>query len=205
MIEVPAPVTRPKKYPLLRIILIVFGIAVIVGGIAQIRKGLGELNTDPELVRLSNESDGALREANNYIAEAGPVFNAVLESVARDGLAAVRAQKKAGAMKAAALFDQASQQLRLAAQKAVEAAELKHGANAKQRTILEIKADACRHFAVARDLNRDIARMILDETIKTSEELVPKMTEAAQLREKSEALANEALARAEKLEADSKN
>ncbi len=202
MSDTPLPAYRPKMNPLVRIIVVVCGIAAITVGIFQMTRGFREMKMDPEVERLSKESDSAFSQANKFLEEAAPVFQAVLDGVDKDGLAAVRTQKEDEATRAAGLYEQAAQQLRLAAQKATDAAALKPGGNAP--AFLETKAEAYRNFAAARDINRDIARMVLDESIKTSEELVPKVLEAAGRRDKLEASANEAVVRADKLVVDSK-
>jgi len=202
MSDIPAPAARPKFSPTTRIIIIIVSIAVMAGGILQMVRGLRGTKMDPEVERLSKESDSAFADANTDLAAAAPLFQSVLEAVDKEGLGTVRAQKKAEVEKVAGLFERASQKLRLAAQKGSDAAALKPGE--KLQAFLETKAEAYRGFASARDVSRDIARMILDDSIKTSEELIPKMTEAATRCQKLEASANEVNARADKVVADSK-
>ena len=188
--------------PVLRIVVVVCGLIAIVGGIMQMKKGFGEMKMDPEVERLSKESDESFTAANKQLAEAGTLFQSVLDAVDKDGLPAVRTQKRESVEKAATLYEEASQKLRQAAQKADDAAAKKPGE--KLEEFLKTKAGAYREFAAAREINRDIARMILDETIKTGEELVAKVTDPAARRDKLEASATEAAARADKLVQDSK-
>lgn len=202
MSDIPQPAARHKMSPTARIIIIIVGIAAMAGGILQIKKGLGGTKMDPGVERLSKESDTAFAEANKDLATAAPLFQSVLEAVDKEGLASVREQKKAEVERVIALYDQASQKLRLAAQKTTDAAALKPGE--KLQSFLETKAEAYRGFASARDVSRDIARMVLDDSIKTSEELVPKISEAVTRCQKLEASANEVNARADKIVADSK-
>ena len=196
------PVPKPKKKPIMRVIAAVLGLAGLVGGISQMKSGFRQLKVDPEVGRLSQESDSAFSQANKFLEEAAPAFQAVLDSVDKDGLASVRAGKKAEAANAAMLYEQAAEQFRKAAQKAMDAAALKPPGNTV--AFLETKAEAYRNFSAARDINRDIARMVLDETIRNDEELVPKVLEAAGRRDKLEEAAKEAVLRADKLVADSK-
>ena len=51
------PAARPKMSPVLRIVVIVCGLIAIVGGIMQMNKGLAGTKMDPEVERLSKESD----------------------------------------------------------------------------------------------------------------------------------------------------
>ena len=188
--------------PWVRILVMICGLVVMAGGIAKIGRAFQGTKVDPEVTRLSQESDRAFTKANQLLEEAGPIFKRVLDSVDEDGLAAVRTGKKDEAAKAAALYQQAAEQLRQAGLKALDAAALKPAGYAV--AFLETKAEAYRTFAAARDLNRDIALMVLDESIKTGEELVPKVLEAANRRDQLEASANEAVLRADKVVSDAK-
>ena len=192
------PAVKPKMSPLTRTIVIIVSLAAMTGGIFQIVRGLSGGKVDPAVEQLSKESDEAFAAANKQLEEAGPLLQSVLVSVDKDGLAPVRAQKKEAVERAAALYDQAAQKLRLAAQKANEAAAKKPGV--KVEDFLKTKAVAYSNFATGRELNRDVARMILDEKVKSSEELLPKLGAAAKL----ETAGNEASARADKLVKDSK-
>ena len=186
----------------MRIVAALCGLAALIGGVLQLKHGFRELKGIPEVGRLSRESDDAFDEGNQLIMEAGPLFQALLDSVDKDGVAAVRAGKKGEAEKTAALYGQAANLLRGAAQRAMDAAALKPAGNAV--AFLETKAGAYRNFAAAREMNRDIALMILDDTIKTNRELVPKVLKAAERRDKLEASANEASSRADQLVMESK-
>lgn len=202
MADPSSSVARPKMNPLVRVVVMICAFVAIVGGIMQMTRGFRDMKGDPEVGRLSQESDTAFNQANQFLGEAAPLFQAMLNAVDQDGLAAVRTGKKDEAAKAATLFEQAAEQLRLAAQKAMDAAARKPPGNAV--AFLETKAEAYRNFAAARDLNRDIARMVLDESIKTGEELVPKILEAAGRRDKLEEAAKAAVVRADQLVAESK-
>jgi hypothetical protein len=109
----------------------------------------------------------------------------------------VRKQKKADVEKAITLHGQAIDQLKTAASKADDAAG--KADNAKLVEFLKTTADAYRGYAGARELSRDIARMILDETITTNDDLVKKLTETSGRIKKLEEASDAKLSRAKTL------
>ncbi len=191
------PPARPKMNPVARILIILAGVAAIVTGIQQMMRGVQEMKADPEVERLAKESDSAFAAANTDLAVAGPQLQSILRAVDKDGLAAVRRDRRAEVEKIIALYEKASGNLRLAAQKADEAAA--KAPAGKMMEFYKTKAEACRGFAAARDISRDVGRMVLDESIKTAQELGEKFTEAMQRSKQLEESANAQNSRAEGL------
>ena len=200
MSDIPAPAARPKFSPTTRIIIIIVSIAVMVGGILQMVRGLRGAKMDPEVERLLSESDAALTEGNRSTTEASPIFNAALNAVDSEGLAAVRAQKAQGLQKAGELFGKAAEQIGLAARKLDEAAAHKGAGTLK--LMLETKAQSYEHYALSKTINQEICRTVLDESLKTIDEVLPKIQEAAKRRDEIEAKGNEASAEAKKIADD---
>jgi len=203
MTETPPPAPRPKMSPVLRVVIVIAGIVAIVGGIMKMKQGFGEMSgKDPEITRLSEESDKAIDEANKHGLEAAPLFQSMLDAVDKDGLDAARAGKKDAAEKARDLFARAAEQFRLAAQKLDEAAARKP--NERLVAFFAAKSRGYKGYADARSINHDIARMFLDPSIKTIGELEPKVLEAAKRRKDIEEAAAAAAAEAEKIAAELK-
>lgn len=189
--------------PALRVFVIIAGIAAIAGGIVQMNRGVKEMSgTDPEISRLAEESNKAVNEANKHGLEANPVFESLWVSIEKDGLAAARAQKADDAEKAAHLFGKAAEHFRLAAQRLEEAAARKPGE--KMTAYFETKSRSYKAYAAAREINETIARMALDESIKSIGELEPKVQEAARERDELEASGAEAAAAAGKIAGEMK-
>ena len=196
----PAPAARLKMSPLVRIIVVVCGIAAMIAGIIQIKKGVGEIagaKLDPEVERLMEESDAALAEGNRHILAAAPLLQSALDAVDKDGLAAVRAQQAADLQKAGQLFGNAAEQLHLAARKLNDAAA--HKEAGAWKPMFDAKARSYQHYAASKTINQEICRMLLDESLKTIDEVTPKILEAAKRRDEIEAKGNEATAQAKQI------
>lgn len=183
--------------PFARIVIIIAGIVAIVTGIIQMTGGFKEMNADPEVDRLAKESDTAFAAANADLSVAASQFQSVLKAVEKDGLATVRRDRRADLENVIVLYGKATDNLRLAAQKADEATARKPGEKVEE--FLKSNAEALRGFAAARDISRDIARMVLDESIKNTEEFDVKFNAATERSQKLENAANEQIAHANKL------
>jgi len=201
--ESPEPVSKPKVSILIRVILGVCGIVVMAGGIRQMADGLGiGSGMSREVKQLLAESDAALEEANRLGQEASPIFQDLLNKIDSDGLDVVRSQMKESAQKSGSLMGQAATSFQAAAKKLDEAVALK-----PDKSIIEylmLKSQSYGKFAGARSLNEEIARMVMDGSIPTINDLTPRVLDAARRRDEMEAAAVEIAANAEVIAAKKK-
>ena len=201
--ESPEPASKPKVSILIRVILGVCGIVVMAGGIRQMADGLGiGSGMSREVKQLLAESDAALEEANRLGQEASPIFQDLLNKIDSDGLDVVRSQMKESAQKSGSLMGQAATSFQAAAKKLDEAVALK-----PDKSIIEylmLKSQSYGKFAGARSLNEEIARMVMDGSIPTINDLTPKVLDAARRRDEMEAAAVEIAANAEVIAAKKK-
>lgn|GEM_PF-2375614 len=201
--ESPEPVSKPKVSILIRVILGVCGVVVMAGGIRQMADGLGiGSGMSREVKQLLAESDAALEEANRLGQEASPIFQDLLNKIDSDGLDVVRSQMKESAQKSGSLMGQAATSFQAAAKKLDEAVALK-----PDKSIIEylmLKSQSYGKFAGARSLNEEIARMVMDGSIPTINDLTPKVLDAARRRDEMEAAAVEIAANAEVIAAKKK-
>ena len=201
--ESPEPVSKPKVSILIRVILGVCGIVVMAGGIRQMADGMGiGSGMSREVKQLLAESDAALAEANRLGQEASPIFQDLLNKIDSDGLDVVRSQMKESAQKSGSLMGQAATSFQAAAKKLDEAVALK-----PDKSIIEylmLKSQSYGKFAGARSLNEEIARMVMDGSIPTINDLTPKVLDAARRRDEMEAAAVEIAANAEVIAAKKK-
>jgi len=174
----------------------VCGVIVMVAGIFQCVSGVKSLmgsGADKQYRQLLADSDKAIDKANADIVEVNPIFQAFLNDVDKLGLAAVRAQEKQTAQKASGLLGDAIESFHLAATKLEEAVQRKK--DDKLTPFLEAKIKSYNLFAQSTDLNREIIRLVLDESIPNIEALMPKIMEVTKRRD-------EARTTAEKISAD---
>ncbi len=201
--ESPEPASKPKVSILIRVILGVCGVVVMAGGIRQMADGLGiGSGMSREVKQLLAESDAALEEANRLGQEASPIFQDLLNKIDSDGLDVVRSQMKESAQKSGSLMGQAATSFQAAAKKLDEAVALK-----PDKSIIEylmLKSQSYGKFAGARSLNEEIARMVMDGSIPTINDLTPKVLDAARRRDEMEAAAVEIAANAEVIAAKKK-
>ena len=201
--ESPEPVSKPKVSILIRVILGVCGVVVMAGGIRQMADGLGiGSGMSREVKQLLAESDAALEEANRLGQEASPIFQDLLNKIDSDGLDVVRSQMKESAQKSGSLMGQAATSFQAAAKKLDEAVALK-----PDKSIIEylmLKSQSYGKFAGARSLNEEIARMVMDGSIPTINDLTPRVLDAARRRDEMEAAAVEIAANAEVIAAKKK-
>jgi len=175
----------------------------MAGGIRQMADGLGiGSGMSREVKQLLAESDAALEEANRLGQEASPIFQDLLNKIDSDGLDVVRSQMKESAQKSGSLMGQAATSFQAAAKKLDEAVALK-----PDKSIIEylmLKSQSYGKFAGARSLNEEIARMVMDGSIPTINDLTPKVLDAARRRDEMEAAAVEIAANAEVIAAKKK-
>ena len=109
---------------------------------------------------------------------------------------------KESAQKSGSLMGQAATSFQAAAKKLDEAVALK-----PDKSIIEylmLKSQSYGKFAGARSLNEEIARMVMDGSIPTINDLTPKVLDAARRRDEMEAAAVEIAANAEVIAAKKK-
>jgi hypothetical protein len=185
----PSPVTPAKKSgTFTRVLMTIFGIIVLLSGIAQISKGMKGLKggggNSPEVKRLGQESDTAAEEAKRTMKEATAQFQSLMNSVDTAGLPAFRANEKEAAAKTNELYSATVSQFRLAAKKLEESRAANK--NEKLAPFLASKGRSYELFADAFAVNQEIIAMLLDESITSVETLLPKVNEAAARRSEIE-------------------
>ena len=170
----------------------------MVGGILQIKKGMGEMaGMDPAVESLTKESDAALADGNRATLEGAPLFQAALEAIDKDGLDAVRANRKADVQKAGTLFGKAAENFRLAAKKLDEAGALE--AAGKLKAVFAAKSRSYLRYAEVKAINQEICASVLDESLKTMNEVQPKILADAKRRDDLQKVGDAATAEAQKL------
>jgi hypothetical protein len=182
-----APPILPKRQsPALRIFVAVCGVVVMLAGIAKCVSGVKTLigaGTDKQYQQLLADSDKAIDKANQDTVEAQPIFQAFLNDVDKLGLAAVRAQEKQTAQKTSELFSNSIESFHLAATKLEEAIQRKK--DDRLNPFFEAKIKSYGLFAQSAEFNREIVRLVLDESIPDIQTLMPKITEVATRRDEA--------------------
>ena len=167
----------------LRIFMIICGVIVAAGGVAQVYKGAKTMRgaDRAELAQVLTESDAALAEGQRLLNEATPAFQRLLAEVDKMGLGLYRTQQKAEAMKTSELIGRSAAQFRLAEQKIEEAKKVNK--NSKLKPYLDAKGLSYDRVALSLAVNQEIIAMTLDESITELEVLLPKLQEAAARRD----------------------
>ena len=160
---------------MMRFLILIAGMVAVVLGVRQFRSGVDGIRMDADVERLTKECDAAFHEANDDLKKAAPMLEAVLNAVDSNGLEVTRREKRADVEQALKLYTSATANLRLAGEKAEEAAAKKPGEKMEQ--FLKVRAEACRGYAQSRELSMEVARMVLDEKILTTEELAKRVTD----------------------------
>jgi hypothetical protein len=192
------PVEVKKRNPLITLVLLACGVIGIVAGIAQMRGGLRDIfgsGLNPEAEKLITDSDAALAHANEHITAVGTAFQALLNDVDALGLEAFRRDKTAEAERIKSNFVEAADLLREAKTKLDEASG--HEIDEKLKSFVAAKAKSYGLLADVCDQNTKIVDLVLDKSIATSEELVPKVLELAAKRDESQKAADAATAEAD--------
>ena len=180
-----------------RLVVVLIGLAAIVIGIAQFRRGVKELrgpDSDPRIKQIRADVDTAVGEANRNSANAQPLFQQLLGDVDTLGLAKVREQQRDAARKISDTFGRAAEQFRLAATHLDDWAAL--NPDEKTMAYLTTKKRGYTLAAQAHDVNQEILRLVLDDSIRTLDELLPKLQEAAARRDALQKSSTEAEAQA---------
>jgi len=162
------------------VIAMIFGITKTISGIHELRGAQGDKQREQLLI----ESDKAIDEGNKDAADAQPVFQGFLNDVDKLGLAAVRAKEKAAAQTASDLFGKSSEAFHLAGKKLEEAIQRKK--DDKLNPFLEAKVKSYELYAQGADLEREIIRLVQDESIPDIQTLLPKITAVANRRDELE-------------------
>lgn len=191
------PIKQEKLSPLLKVVLIVGGTIAIALWATKTYRGLHEGWTGggSKFKTLAEAADNAAATANKVSREAQPLLLQFLGDLDKMGLPAVRAQKGEAGQKLIALFGEARDQYSTGGQKYGEAAG--QTTNEKMKSFLLAKARTCRFFAEARTINCDMVRLILNDPATTTEQLIPKLQEAATRRDAAQKSAVDSDAEAE--------
>jgi hypothetical protein len=192
------PVEVKKRNPLITLVLLACGVIGIVAGIAQMQGGLRDMfgsGLDPAVEKLIADSDAALAHANEHITAVGTSFQALLNDVDAMGLEAFRRDKTAEAERIKSNFVEAADMLRQAQAKLEEAG--RHKIDDKLKTFVIAKAKSYGLLADVCDQNTKIIDLVLDESIATSDQLVPQVLELAAKRDETQKAADAATAEAD--------
>ena len=176
---------------MLKIFMALCGVIVLLGGIAQIWKGVKTMRggNSPEFTALVEQSDKAAQEGNRHADETQPLFQQIMTDIDKVGLPQVRAEQRELATRAADGFGKAVERFAFAGKKLEESEALnKHD---RLKPFLEKQAKSYSLFAQMLQVNQEMIGMVLDESIGTVDALLPKLNEAAARRT---ALKNEATA-----------
>ena len=204
----PTPIQPKQKSRALRIFMTICGVIVLLGGMAQVWKGVGRLNggANPQFMKLLEESDTAVAEARRHAAEATPLFTQMLNDVDRLGLETFRSQQKEAVAKTRASLAGTIDQFRLGEKRIEEAKGLNK--NEKMLPWLTALGRSYGMFAQRVEINQEIVQLINDESITSVDTLVPKINEAAargaEIEKNAKAASAEATELGEKIKADSK-
>ena len=173
----------PKSSNLvLRIFGGLFGLIAIAGGIASINSGIDEIFGDGGKVKaISTECDKSIDQANEFNAAATKHLNALLKNVDDQGLEVVRKDQAVDVKKAIEEYASSAAAFRQAADKLDEAKPLK--IKDKLRKFIELKSNAYRLNAESCDRNQDLLRLLIDDSVKTIDDLLAKMNPIVEQRE----------------------
>jgi len=196
------PPEQAKKMNIwLRVLIGVCGLIAVVGGIAKMTHGIQEIrgasHDGAQYKQTLQEIDAAVEAANKYGLEAAPTFQKLLNDIDSQGLATVRKQEKQSALNVAELFGKSAEQYRIAAAKSQAAA--KQNIKDSFKPFFAAKTRGYGFFAQAREMNQQITKLVIDESIPKFEDLLPKMQEVATRRDAAQKSAEEAEAEATEL------
>jgi hypothetical protein len=192
------PAEPKKKRDLTAVVLIVCGLVGVVLGIMRMQRGIKEFVGsvgDPEMKRLLAESDQAIDDANKLMLDAAPLFQQLMNEIDRWGLDGVRQQKQELAQQVSERFGKAAGMLRTAAQEVDDAAE--RNVADKLKPFLAEKSQAYRLTADACARNQEIVALVLDKSIATLADLMPKIEAVAMKRDAAQKAAADASAKAD--------
>ena len=191
--------TAPAKRMSLpiRIIVGICGVVAIVAGASAIRRGMAEMRDDGMSAKASALIDSievAVTSGNTRTAAMQPTFMSLLSSVDSLGVLAVHRDKQDVARRVAAQLDSTVADLRRAASLSDSASKLVTQ-DARKR-FLQAKVESYTRWADGTAINREIITMLMDESITSNGELLPKILAAAKQRDSLQAIGNAAQERA---------
>jgi hypothetical protein len=122
-----------------------------------------------------------IEEANKNLTDARPALKGLLNDANKLGLAAVRAQEKAAAQAASNQLSKASAAFRLAGKKLEDVIE-RNGEDVL-KPFWEAKIKKYELYAQGADLEREMIRLALDDSIPDAEALAPKIKDVEKRRD----------------------
>lgn len=163
--------------------MIICAVIVLLGGLAGAWKGLQKFRTrnTPEFKRAIEDSNNAVKDAVRYAGEAMPLFQQMLKDIDSQGLSDFRAHQKESAAKTNDLLGKAAEGFRRGKAKLEEAQPLNR--KEEMAPYLAVKARSYGLRAQAFEINQEIVRLVLDDSITSIDALGPKLTEAATRRD----------------------
>jgi hypothetical protein len=190
--EQAAPVSEPaKRNPLIRIVGVVAALIIVIAGLLQTTRGLGDLfgwSDSAKAQRLIDDSNAAFNAAKVHAEAANPKFQALLTATDAQPLEEVRREHAAAGREAEQHYAQAGEQFRLAAKTLEEAVTL--DMEDQFRTYLADKSRSYELLAKVCDDNQEIIRLVLDDALAYAE-LEPQVLEIAARRDAAQLEATE--------------
>jgi len=142
-----------------------------------------EIQSNKQRLRghLLEESDKAIEDANKNMTDARSALKGLLNAVDKLGLAAVRTREKATGQSASNHFSKSSEAFRLAAKK-LEEVNVRNREDVLQ-PFWEAKIKKYELYARGADLEREMIRLVLDDSIPDVEALAPKIKDVEKRRD----------------------
>jgi hypothetical protein len=142
-----------------------------------------EIQSNKQRLRghLHEESDKAIEDANKNLTEARSALKGLLNDVDKLGLAAVRTREKAAGETAGNGFGKSSEAFRLAAKKLEEVNE-RNGEDVL-KPFWDAKIKKFELYARGADLEREMIRLVLDDSIPDVAALAPKIKDMEKRRD----------------------
>ncbi len=198
MSDAPKPTAKSSMFQ--RAILLVCGLIGIVFGVMRMYQGVNEIigtGEAPAVRKLLEESDQAIEDANKLTKDVAPSFQAVLDSVDKDGLEATRKQKRDVALQVIEAFGAAATKARLGESKLSETEQ--HPVSDKFKSFLDTKIKAYEAFALACDKNQSLVKLLLDESFAKLDDLLPKFNATVAERDAAQKQADDYSAKANEI------
>jgi hypothetical protein len=166
-----------------RIFLLACVALVLLAGAAMTWKVVEKMRArpHPEFTRLLNESNQAVSEANQLAVDATPLFHNMVREVDEMGVEKFRAERADTAAKVGEMFRQAIEKFHLGETKLQES--IGRNKDAQLTPYLEMKVRSYGLYAQTLEANQEIVRMLMDNSIPTADELLPKVLALASRRD----------------------
>ncbi len=174
-----------------RIFLILCAGLVLLAGAAITWKVVTKIRArpDPAFTKLINESNQTVTEAHQLAYEASPLLQGMLRDLDRLGLEKFRAEQGEAAAKIREMYRQAIEKFRLGERKLKDSTSLNR--SAQMTPYLEKKIRSYDLYAQMLGASQEIGRMLMDKSIPTEDELLPKVKAAAAHRDELDRQARE--------------